>query len=332
MSRFGYLAAEKYGFITRHQLNVAFQEQWRQDCNEPDKPSDPLGSILVDREFMSAKERDAILEDMLMEPGIDWGHKTNFAKMLNVEKPAKQAIGEYVGRRIAKRPKGETIFLSNSSTIYYAFRGMVKHGASVNVLTIHAAILAVYPSLESKIKSVGTIWKGHVDLDNALIEPPDLNDFRTKKELDVLNANITHILISATGFDSACGPMADNSAAREVARRALQSETHTCILIDHTKVRCAADKHEPSLLFREKEWSQIRGRGDVEVVTNCHPQMPQEQAVSDIGIRDTHAIRDILSQRNAPKRTIDKVLAYQQGVMQIRDIVTEVRCPEVGFK
>lgn len=323
MTHFGYRAAQEFGYLKKKDVYAALNTQLKQEWERNGK-ADPLGKICLDMKLLTHKQLDTILETTLMEPNIDWGEKTNFAKMLNIEKVAKQTIGEYMGKRIAKRPKGETIFLSNSSTIYYVFRGMVKYGASVNVLTIHAAILAAYPSLDSKIRSVGIIWKGHVDLDNALIEPPDLNDPRTKAELDFLQGGVPHALISATGFDSVFGPMAGNITAREVTRRVLQSQTHTCVLIDCSKIKVGTNKHEPALLFREKEWRQIRDRGDVEVVINCHPQIPKEQANFKPSLRSKTEIRDIMSGQNASQSTIQEVLRYQEWSMSLGDILTEI--------
>ncbi|MHC4426001.1 MAG: sugar phosphate isomerase family [Planctomycetota bacterium] len=324
MSRFGYLAVEKFGYVTGKQLNVAFQEQWSQDCARPSEGSDPLGKILVDKGFLSREQRDEILEVMLMEPNISWGEETYFARTLQIEKGAKQALGDYVGKRLSEEPSGITIFLSNSSTIYYIFRGLVKHAANLNVLTIHAAILAAYPSVRSKIRSVRTIWNGRVDLDNALIEPDDLNDPHTKAELGFLHGDVTHAVISATGFDCTYGPMADNATAREVARKALQSETHTCVIIDHTKVRVGTRKNQPSLLFRGNEWKEIRDRGDLDVCVTCHPKMPAEQACLGPAQRSSAEIRRILQEGKVAQPVIDEVLRYQEWAMRLRAILREV--------
>jgi len=322
MIRFGYRTAQTFN-LTQRDICNALAEQIRQEWKHNGK-ADQLGKILLKMKRLTPEQLSTILGRILMEPNIDWGQETNFAKMLNIEKAAKQAIGEYIGKRISQRPKGESIFLGNSSTVYYAFRGMVKHRADVHVLTIHAAILTVYPSLKSKIRSVSSIWKGRVDLDDGLIEPPDLNDPKTKSELDFLDAKVPHALISATGFDCNYGPMASNATAREVSRRALQSQTHTCILIDHSKILHGTDKSEPSLLFGEKEWREIRNRKDVEIVVNCHPQMPNEQANFSIETRERYAIENIMSQQKTSSRIVDQVLAYQDSVFKLRDIITEV--------
>jgi len=328
MDRFGYRATQKFKHLTKRDICAALTEQIRQEWKHNGK-ADSLGKILMDMKRLTPEQLKNMLVAEIMEPNIDWGKETNFAKMLNIEKSAKQAIGEYIGMRIAGRPKGETIFLSNSSTIYYAFRGMVKYGAQVHVLTIHAAILAVYPSLKSNIRSVTTIWKGRVDLDNGLITPHDLGDSKTKAELGFLDGKVPHALISATGFDSQYGPMAGNATAREVSRRALQSQTHTCVLIDHSKLIAGTSKHEPALLFGEKEWREIRNRGDIEVVVNCHPQMPQEQASFDIALRSRHEIEKIMSQQKSSKQMINNVVSYQDCVMRLRNIIKEVPFVEV---
>lgn len=323
MARFGYIAVEKFKYLTKKNLYEALGKQLNQQFTKSGV-SERLGKICVENNFMTQKQVDKVLEDMLMEPNISWGENTSFAKMLNIEKDAKQAIGEKVGQRISGRPPGETIFLANSSTIYYTFLGMVKYGAHVDVLTIHAAILAAYPSTTNRIKSVRPIWKGRVDLENALIEPDNLDDPNTKAELNFLHGEATHAIISATGFDRTYGPMADNATAREVSRQALQSETKTCILIDHSKIRINTPENDPSLLFSTAEWNKIRDRGKVEVIVNCHPEMPKQQAVFEPRLRQTHKIKDAMLQQKINKAFIDDVLHYQEWSSRLGDILTEI--------
>jgi len=324
MGRFAYLAAERFGYLDKKGAYAVLSEQLKQEWGRSGM-SDPLGKICLAKGLLTSKQVKEILQAQLMEPNISWGEDAHFTEMLNKEKAAKQTIGEYIGKRISDRPAGETIFLSNSSTIYYAFRGMVKHRTDVSVLTIHAAILAVYPSLKSRIRNVTTIWKGRVDLNDALIEPPDLNNPRTKEELNFLDGQVTHALISATGFDSAFGPMAENPVAREVSRRALQSGTRTCVLIDHTKIRVGTDKHEPALLFHEKEWNQIRARGDVEVMATCHPKMPEGQAGFKPTLRSAVEIESILKRRNTSSSVIKEVKKYHDWSRKLEfDILTEI--------
>ncbi len=323
MNRFGYRAAQEFGYLNKKAVYVALNEQLRQEW-EQEGTADPLGKICLDKKLLTKEQLDTILESLMMEPNISWNEETTFAKMLKVEKDAKQALGEYVGKRISKQPDGITIFLSNSSMIYYIFRGMVKYGASVNVVTIHAAILAIYPAIKSKIRSVKTIWKGRVDLDNALIEPDNLSQPDTKAELGFLHGDVTHAVISATGFDSKYGPMADNATAREVARQALQSETHTCIVFDHTKARINTKKSEPSLLFRGNEWNEIRNRGDLELIVTCHPEMPPEQASLQPELRSFAEIQKMLLAKNRSNALIDEVLLYCKWTTHLRDILCEI--------
>ena len=277
MNRFCYRAVEEFGYIKRDSVAVALNEQIKQEWTQNGQ-AEPVGEILVKKGLLTRDQLDNILEANLMEPNIRWGKETRFAKMLNIEKAAKQVIGNYVGERIIKQPEGITVFMGNSSGVYYAFRGMVKHKARINVQTIHAAILAAYPSFKSNIQSVTTVWKGHVCLDDALIEPPDLGDLRIREALGFLRGEATHAIISATGFDSHYGPMATHHVAREVSRLALQSGTHTCILIDHTKILMGTRETDPNLLFNITEWNKIRDRKRVEVIVNCHPDMPASQS------------------------------------------------------
>jgi hypothetical protein len=322
MIRFAYRAAKEFN-IPKKDVYAAISRQLKQEWRQNGE-ADPIGKICVDMNFLTDEQLERILESLVMEPNINWGEKTTFAKMLQDEKAAKQVLGEYVGRRLAEQPAGISVFLSNSSTIYYVFLGMVKHGANLEVLTIHAAVLAAYPAVESKIRNVRTIWKGRVDLDNALVEPTDLSNPTIKRELGFLQGDVTHAVISATGFDCQYGPMADNATAREVARIALQSDTHTCIVIDHTKVRRGTRMGEPALLFRAKEWKEIRERKDLEVIVNCHPQMPLEQAAFKPSSRSPSTIRDILLGKKVSKSMIDQVVKYHEWSMRVRDILTEV--------
>jgi len=163
-----------------------------------------------------------------------------------------------------------------------------------------------------------------VDLYNALIETRDMTDPATKSELRFLEGGVTHAVISATGFDYNHGPMATNATAREVARRALQSETHTCIVIDHTKTRGGTHRHEPSLLFHGNEWNEIRERGDLEVIVTCHPKMPREQATLSPSLRSSSNIRDTLLGKKVSKSKIDQVVQYHEWSMRLRDILREV--------
>jgi len=134
MNRFGYRAAQEFGFLKKKSVYEALSKQLSQEWNQNGK-ADPIGKICVDMKLLTVEQLDRILESMIMEPNINWDEDTNFAKTLQIEKSAKQTLGDYVGRRIAEQPSGISIFMSNSSTIYYVFRGMVKHGASVEVIS-----------------------------------------------------------------------------------------------------------------------------------------------------------------------------------------------------
>lgn len=323
MNRIGYRAAKEFGFLTQKDVYDVMNSQMKQEWRGNGK-ADPFGKICVDMKKLNAEQLNRILESSVMEPNIKWDKDTNFARMLQIEKAAKQTLGDYIGESIAKQPSGISVFLSNSSMIYYVFLGMVKHKANVEVITIHAAVLAAYPSVQSKIRNVRTTWKGRVDLDNALIEPSDLNDPTTKAEMGFLEGEVTHAVISATGFDCTYGPMATNATAREVARRVLQSSTHTCIVIDHSKLRIKTPKNEPSLLFHGKEWNVIRQRGDLELFVTCHPKMPREQAALPHKLRSSSKIRDILSAKKVSTSIIDKVVKYNEWSMRLGDILKEV--------
>ena len=327
MNRIGYRAAKEFGYLTKKDVYAAMNKQLNQEWRRNGK-ADPFGKICVDMKLLNTKQLNRILESSVMEPNINWDKDTNFARMLQIEKAAKQTLGDYIGASIAKQPSGISIFLSNSSTIYYVFLGMVKHKANVEVITIHAAVLAAYPSVESKIRNVRTTWKGRVDLDNALIEPADLGDPAIKAELGFLEGGITHAVISATGFDSTYGPMATNATAREVARRVLQSRTHTCVVIDHTKLRINTTKNESTLLFHGKEWNDIRQRGDLELFVTCHPKMPKEQAALPPNLRSSSEIEKILSAENVSKSIITQVVQYNDWSSRLGDILKEVSFTE----
>lgn len=323
MKRFCYRAVEEFGYIKKPSVFVALNEQIKQEWKQNGQ-AEPVGEILVKKGLLTRDQLDNMLKTNLMEPNIRWGKETRFAKMLNIEKSAKQAIGCYIGKRVAGQPEGITVFMGNSSTVYYAFRGMVKHKARVNVETIHAAILAAYPSFKSNIKSVSTVWKGHVDLDDALIEPPDLGDLKIREGLGFLHGVATHAIISATGFDSHSGPMATHPAAREVSRLAMQSGTRTCVLIDHTKIRMGISETDPNLLFEIEEWNEIRPRKHVEVIVNCHPNMPAKQASFKPAQREASEIRNELTNKKFKEEEIDRVVKYHNWTMRMRDILQEI--------
>jgi hypothetical protein len=330
MDTFGFVAVKR-GFVSEEQLNIAVVDQLRQH-KAGDGVMDTLDKILFDKGFLTGKERDKVLEELLMEPDITWGQSTRFAKELRVQKAAKQAIGEYIGNRLAGEPSDSTVFLSNSSTLYYAFRGMLKYKADVNVLTTHAAVLSTYPSLRSRIRSVSTIWRGRVNLDIALIEPFYLEEPSVSKALGILSGDATYALISASAFDSTYGPMADNATEREVSRRALQSETHTCVLIDHTKIRVGTSKNEATLLFRAKEWREIFGSGTMEIVVSRHPGLPDKLAHFPPSGRESVKMKRIMSEQNASKELIKEVLKYQDWSMRVRDVLTEVPFKKVDVE
>lgn len=322
MSRIGYEAVQR-GYMTKQNLAEVIQEQWKQEWANSGK-SQLLGELSVNKGFMAKRDLDSLIETMLMEPNISWEEGATFSDSLHICKPEKQMIGEYVGKLMTREPDDITIFLANSSTIYYAFLGIAKHRAKLHVLTIHAAVLAAYPSMKSQVKSVRTVWKGRVDVDNALIESDNLDDPRTKAELAFFDGEITHSFLSPTGFDQTYGPMGTNRVAREVARRALQSGTRTFLLMDHTKIRTETKKGSSELLFpQHDEWNNIRDHGNIGIIMNCHPAMPKALADREPSQRTEPDIKQAMS--TADNATIREVLRYHQWSMRVRDMLTEVK-------
>ncbi len=167
---FGQIGIKKR-YINVDTLSDAIHIQLHQET-ERNGDSDRIGKIMVDNQWLTNRQKDEILDELSMEPNILWGVDTWFAKSLRSNKKAKQQLGEYLGQEMASTPNS-TYLIGGSSTLYYVFLGMVKHKVRAHVITINAAILAAYPSMTSSIQSVSIAWNGNVDVDHAIIVPPN---------------------------------------------------------------------------------------------------------------------------------------------------------------
>lgn len=332
--RFGNVAREK-GFIDKKQFFTAMSTQLSQEWGRGKLR--PLGQILVDDEAMTEQQRNDVVGSLAMEPRINWEPETDFAKKLEWQKVAKQAIGEFVGREFARNAHNATLFLGHSSSVYYAFRGLVKHSAQVSIITSNAAILAAYPAVKSSIKKVVTAWRGEVNVDTAMLEPHDRNDSKT---MGVLEAELAKALagafISASGVDANLGPMALDGTARVVATKVMQSQTPTYILIDPSKARLNTERfHKRELLFQEQEeWRDIQNRKRVRVVTVCHRDLPQAQANLSVGLRSSTEIGKILAaskngdgNRYSPQK-IKEVQDYCEWAKRMQETLDELPYPQ----
>lgn len=324
MVRFACTAYKKHHFITPQQFGRAITEQWRQESHSPEGFAQHIGQILVDQGVITEEQRSAILNDLILEPNISWERDTAFARSLSINKNAKQIISDYVGRKLVGY-SNDTIFLAGASTIYYAFLGLIKHNATVSIRTINAAILAAYPSMQSSLDDVISIWEGSVDVNYGIINPAEhlhTPDSITQ-HAGFTPGRISCALMSVTGFNCFSGPLGNNEIARMIARQALISQTPVWILMDHTKI--LMNKSRKQLLFPDTiEWQAIRDKGNIELIVNCHPDMPSEQANLDITSREVVEIKNIMRANEQSEEDINSVVQYHEWTMRVRDMIDEV--------
>lgn len=321
MARFGYTVVREFRYATQKQVAKAITSQWQQEWRN-NGVSDRIGDILVKDQVLSQVQRDEVLKYMVMEPNISWGKGTIFGGHLSIHKAEKQLLGECVGALFAQEDYDDsTVFLSGSTTVYYCFRGLVKSGARVRVRTVNAAILSAYPSVESRIREVSTLWEGRVDLDNAIIAP--VSPTAAADALPRSMNGVTDALLSCVCYDSVYGPVISNETARLIARYLLASGKYVChFVVDHSKIRNGGskDKDDPKLLFRDvHEWREVRNTGNVSVIVDVHPGMPREKAAEGPSIRQTHEIRNLLEKASASEQEIRDVLDYQEWSIKVRD-------------
>lgn len=284
-----------------------------------------IGDILIRNQIITETQRDAILKEMTknksMEPDIIWDKDSIFNHNLSIHKTEKQLLGEYIGGIAAGSLGDTTIFLAGSTTLYYVFRGLVKSSAKVKVRTVNAAIISVYPSVESQIGEVSVIWDGNVDLNNAIITP---YFSEADKMLPMALQGITHAMVSCIGFDSERGPIIENSTARVITEHLLKSNgNYECwFVIDHSKITNNWPEDAGLFLFHiKKDWDEIRGKGNVKIIVDVHPQMPSELARDEPSLRGELQIKNLLKNKNVPQKDIKEVIEYQRWSMKTRDIV-----------